>query len=189
MSKRSILPQRGFFPQPSYLVGTYKEDGEPNFALITFVTFCSVDPPMLMFASRGKKATREQVERNKMFSVNLVTTEMMDIADYFGTHSGYSLDKCMVANVAFSKGEAVNAPVLDMSPWIYECELSDIIQVEGGAVYIGKVKNILVDDKIKDTDYGKIDMINVDPLIYAPGGYYKLGGRVGNVGESKDRFK
>ncbi|HYF82998.1 MAG TPA: flavin reductase family protein [Clostridia bacterium] len=189
MAKRSIPPQRGFFPQPSYLIGTYKEEDKPNFALITWVTFCSVEPPMLMFASRGKKITREQVEKNRMFSVNLVTTEMIDIADYFGTQSGFSINKCDAINVTCSKGEVVNAPVLDMSPWVYECMLVDMIQVGSGAIYIGEVKNIVVDEKITDTAYGKIDMINVDPLIYSPGGYYNLGRRVGNVGESKCRLK
>ncbi len=188
MKKRSIPPQRGFFPQPSYLVGTYKDDGKPNFALITFVTFCSVEPPMLMFASRGKKVTREQVEKNRMFSVNLVTAEMMDIADYFGNHSGFSNDKCEAAKVNCARGEVVNAPVLDMSPWVYECMLLDMIQAGDGAIYIGKIENILVDEKIQDTAYGKIDLIDVDPLIYAPGGYYSLGRRIGNVGTSRDKF-
>jgi len=41
MGKYSLSPQRGFFPQPTYLIGTYKEDGNPNFALITWITFCS----------------------------------------------------------------------------------------------------------------------------------------------------
>ncbi|KUO70563.1 MAG: hypothetical protein APF77_22045 [Clostridia bacterium BRH_c25] len=156
--------------------------------MITLVTFCSVEPPMLMFASRGKKATREQVEKNGMFSVNLVTAEMMDIADYFGTHSGSSTDKCEAAKVNCAKGEVVNVPVLGVSPWVYECMLVDTVQVGDGTIYIGEIKNILVDEKISDTAYGKIDMINVDPLIYAPGGYYKLGKRAGNVGESKKNF-
>lgn len=188
MSKRSIPPQRGFFPQPCYLVGTYKENEKPNFALITFVTFCSVEPPMLMFASRGKKVTREQVEKNRMFSVNLVTAEMVDIADYFGTRTGFSVDKCEEVNVTWSKGEAINAPIIDKSPWVYECMLVDMIQVGDGTIYIGEVKNIVVDERIRDTAYGKIDMLEVNPLIYAPGGYYCLERRVGNVGESKDKF-
>lgn len=189
MSKRSILPQRGFFPQPCYLVGTYKDDGKPNFALITFVTFCSVNPPMLMFASRGKKLTREQVEKNRRFSLNLVTTEMMDAADYFGTQSGFASDKCEAIDISYSKGEVLDVPVIDMSPWIYECQLVDVIQAGDGSIYIGKVKNIIVDDKIPDTTYGKIDLINVDPLIYSPGGYYSLGRKIGNVGDSKNKYK
>ncbi len=94
MQKRSLAPQRGFFPQPSYLIGTFKDDGTPNFALITWITFCSDNPPTIMFASRGKKLTRELVEKKGIFSVNLVTTKMMYMADYFGNTSGYEKNKC-----------------------------------------------------------------------------------------------
>ena len=189
MSKRSISPQRGFFPQPSYLIGTYKDEGKPNFALVTWVTFCSINPPMLMFASRGRKVTREQVEKKRMFSVNLVTTEMMDIADYFGIQSGFDTDKCEIVNVNCTKGEILNVPIIDMSPWVYECQLIDMVQEGEGTIYIGEVKNIIVDDKIPDTAYGKINMIEVDPLIYAPGGYYSIGRKIGNIGDSKYKYK
>ena len=76
MKKRSLKPQRGFFPQPSYLIGTFKDDNTPNFALITMITFCSIEPPMLMFASRGRKLTRKLVEEKGVFSANLVTTKI-----------------------------------------------------------------------------------------------------------------
>lgn len=185
MSKRSIPPQRGFFPQPTFLIGTFKDNEKPNFSLITFVTFCSVDPPMLMFASRGKKLTRELVDKSGMFSVNLVTADMMYMADYFGMQSGYKADKCEEANVSYSVGEVLNVPIVDKSPWVYECELYDTIQVGEGSIYIGRIKNIIVDEKITDTEYGKIDLLNVDPLIYSPGGYYNIGKRLGNVGDSK----
>lgn len=185
MKKRSLAPQRGFFPQPSYLIGTYKDDGNPNFALITFVTFCSVNPPMLMFASRGNKLTRELVEKNKVFSANLVTANMMYMADYFGNTSGYEKNKCEEIGVRYNNGQVLNVPILDESPWVYECELIEFKSAGDGFIYIGKIKNILVDDEIMDTSYGKIDMLSLDPLIYAPGHYYRLSSKVGEVGYSK----
>ncbi len=188
MVKHSILPQRGFFPQPVYLIGTYKDDGNPNFALITWITFCSVNPPMMMFASRGKKLTRELVEKNGMFSANLVTTNMMFMADYFGNTSGYEKNKCEDIQAEYSKGPALNVPVLKESPWIYECSLVDIIEKGDGYIYIGEIKNILVDGVIEDIGYGKIDMINLKPLIYAPGQYYKITEKIGTVGFSKKKL-
>lgn len=185
MGKYSLQPQRGFFPQPVYLIGTYKDDGNLNFSLITWTTFCSVDPPTLMFASRGKKLTRELVEKNGMFSANLVTTNMMFMADYFGNTSGYEKNKCEDIQAEYSKGNTLNVPVLKKSPWIYECSLTDIITKGSGCIYIGEIKNILVDEEIKDAEYGKIDLINLDPLIYAPGHYYKVSGSIGTVGYSK----
>ncbi|MCQ4925293.1 flavin reductase family protein [Tissierella carlieri] len=185
MQKYSIAPQRGFFPQPSYLIGTFKEDGIPNFSLITWITFCSVNPPMLMFASRGRKLTRELVDKNGMFSANLVTTEMMYMADYFGNTSGYERDKCEDISVKYIKGKVLDIPVLEESPWIYECKLIETINKGDGCIYIAEVKNILVDETIKDISYGKVDLISIDPLIYAPGQYYKLSSSIGSVGYSK----
>jgi len=189
MPKRSIPAQRGFFPQPAYLIGTYKDNGKPNFALVTWVTFCSADPPMIMFVFRGKKASRELVERNRVFTLNLVTTEMMGMADYFGARSGYTIDKCKEVKANYSNGRAVNAPILDMSPWVYECQLADTKQVGDSTIYIGEIMVTTVDDKIKSTAYGKVDLLDIDPVIYAPGGYYKLDGRIGNVGEVQKKLK
>lgn len=185
MGKRSVQPQRGFFPQPVYLIGTYKEDGNPNFAIISWITFCSVDPPMLMFASRGKKLTRELVEKNGLFSANLVTRNMMYMADYLGNTSGYKNNKCEDIGVEYLKGSVLDVPVLKESPWIYECQLVDIIAKGSGYIYIGEIKNILVDDVIKDIGYGSIDMAKVNPLIYSPGQYYGITESIGTVGYSK----
>lgn len=185
MGKYSLSPQRGFFPQPAYLIGTYKEDGNPNFALITWITFCSVNPPMIMFASRGEKMTRELVEKNGMFSANLATSNMMLMADYFGNTSGYEKNKCEDIKVEYSRGNTLNVPVLKESPWVYECSLVDVIEKGNGFIYIGEIKNILVDEAIEDTGYGSIDMIKVDPLIYSPGQYYRITESIGTVGFSK----
>lgn len=185
MQKRSLKPQRGFFPQPTYLIGTFKDNDTPNFALITWITFCSVEPPMLMFASRGKKLTRELVEKRGVFSANLVTTKMMYMADYFGNTSGYENNKCEDIGVEYGEGNIMKVPVLMESPWIYECELVDIIEKGGGSIYIGEIKNILLDEAIADTAYGKIDLLTLDPLIYAPGQYYNIETGLASVGYSK----
>lgn len=187
MEKQSLAPQRGFFPQPVYLIGTWKKDGAPNFALVTWITFCSVDPPMLMFASRGTKLTRELVKKNRVFSANLVTTPMLHMADYFGTHSGYNSDKCREIQAAFVRGALLDVPVLESSPWVYECELTDMRESGDGCIYIGTVRNILADRALNDTAYTKIDMGVLDPLIYVPGRYYRLSGEIGEVGCSQIR--
>ena len=75
MQKHSLTPQRGFFPQPSYLIGTFKDDAAPNFTLITFITFCSINPPMLMFASRGKNLYVILLRKIKFFLQTLLPPE------------------------------------------------------------------------------------------------------------------
>lgn len=144
---------------------------------------------MLMFASRGRKLTRELVEKNGLFSANLVTTKMMYMADYFGNTSGYKSNKCEDIGVEYTKGHVMNVPILLESPWVYECLLVDIIEKGSGYIYIEEIKNIVVDETIEDTLYGKINMSTLDPLIYAPGQYYKVGTEIGSVGYSKKANK
>ena len=166
----------------------FKDDGTPNFALITWIAFCSADPPMLIFALRGRKLTRELVERNGVFSANLVTAGMMYLADYFGNTSGYDRDKCREAGVQYSRGAVLDVPVLEDSPWVHECSLVNTVPCNDGFIYLGAIKNTMVDEGIRDTSYGKVDLLAIDPLIYAPGGYYGLGGRAGSVGDGKKHY-
>ncbi len=188
MSKRSIAPQRGFFPQPVYLIGAFKQDGAPTFTLITWLTFCSVNPPVLMFSSSLAKATPALVEKGRVFSANLVTTEMLGPADYFGATSGHKTDKVGDTGVAWKPGEVLEVPVLGDSPWVFECTLLETHRVFSNTVFFGEVKNIMVDDRIQDVSYGKVDMADLDPAIYAPTRYYSVGTRLAEVGFSRDLF-
>ena len=114
---------------------------------------------------------------------------MMYIADYFGNTLGYERNKCEDIGAIYTNGKVLNVPISEESPWVYECVLKDLKSTGDGCIYIGEVKNILVDDKIVDTSYGKIDMLSVDPLIYAPGHYYRLSPSIGSVGYSKKQLK
>lgn len=80
MGKKAIPPQRGFFPQPAYLMGCFQEDGRPNFTLVTWTTFCSAEPPMLMFTSGNAslKNTPMRILETGVFSANLVTVPMVE---------------------------------------------------------------------------------------------------------------
>ncbi|MDI6893654.1 MAG: flavin reductase family protein [Bacillota bacterium] len=188
MVKRSVDPQRGFFPQPAYLIGAFREDGEPNFTLVTWITFCCVNPPTLMFSSRGKRMTSACVLRTELFSANLVTTGMLPVADYCGNTSGFNTNKCLDTGASWSRGVVLDVPVLEDSPWIFECALVRTVEHGDSVVFFGEVKNILVDERIPDPAYGKVDMAGLDPVIYAPVHYYNVGQRVGSVGDSKRVF-
>lgn len=100
----------------------------------------------------------------------------MYMADYFGTTSGHEKNMCEDIGVKYTKGNVINVPVLLESPWIYECSLVDKIEKGSGYIYIGEIKNILVDEAIEDTTYGKINMVTVD---------YKIETGIGSVGYSK----
>ena len=188
MTKRSIAPQRGFFPQPVYLIGCFNEDGRPNFTLKTWITCASTKPPIIMFtagdAHQGTKETAKRVLETGVFSASLVTISMIELADYCGITSGYQTDKVTDTGVAWSRGAVLDVPVLDDSPWVYECAVVKTLDIGNGTVYFGEIKNILVDDGIPDATRGKVDVSSLSPAVYAPMKYFSLGPQVYAVGDS-----
>lgn len=192
MSKHSVSPLRGFFPQPVYLIGCFKEDGRPNFTLKTWITFAAAEPPTVLFVAgdtrREKKKTADRVLETGVFSANLVTVPMLEYADYCGVTSGYHTDKCADAGIAWSRGAVLDVPVLDDSPWVYECQVVRTVDSGSGTVYFGEVRNMLVGDQIPDPQWGKVDVGALNPAVYAPGRYYALGEQVRSVGDSLRAF-
>ncbi|MCL5046021.1 MAG: flavin reductase family protein [Actinobacteria bacterium] len=159
--------------------------------MVTWTTFCSTQPPTLMFASRNvrNKRTSSRILETGAFSANLVTTSMAERADYCGNTSGYKTDKCADTGLSWARGAVLDVPVLADSPWIFECQVIKTVDIGDGVVYFGEVRNILVDERIPDASYGKVDLLAVDPVIYSPTSYYSVGSRILEVGDSLEKYR
>ena len=186
MDKKSYEPQRGFFPAPMYLIGCYIDEATPNFTLITRIELFSVEPPMLLFSSDGEKMVRELVVQKRAFSASLVTAGMALMADYCANTSGYDLNKAAEFGIEFSKGHLLNVPVINKSPFVYECSLADTIDYGVNTIYIGKIENILVDENI---DLDSVNPSVFDPLVHARGNYFRLGECAGKFQMSMNQIK
>ncbi|MBO5447723.1 MAG: flavin reductase family protein [Ruminococcus sp.] len=115
--------------QPSFIIGTNNEDGSYNFAPITWVSVTSEkdNDYLLVISMFGTKRTRQNVIRTGIFSVNLVSSDMLELMDYFGTHHAKDGKKDKILyNVC--RGEILDVPVLDSSRWVYECEVDKSIE-------------------------------------------------------------
>jgi len=75
--------------QPAFLIGTYNEDDTPNFCPITWVGVTwDTDRYLLIISMFGSKKTKENIARTGLLSANLVSTDMLELLDYFGSRSG-----------------------------------------------------------------------------------------------------
>lgn len=184
MKKIDIEPKRMFCPQPMYVVGTYNEDNQPNFSVITRIGFAWDGSPNIMFSVDGTKKTKENIQRTGAFSANLVSTDMLWLADYFGCTHGSDGIKNEI-EYELTNGNVLNVPVLDSSKWVFECELNKTIELVDSHVIISKIKNIQVAEQFKDMDIQMIDLLQLDPVIYAPFNYFSLGEKLGNCGDWK----
>lgn len=147
--KKSIPISNHFCPQTLFIYGTYKEDGTPNYGLFCWFSYYFDREMGVMACIGGNKLTRDRIHETRVFSANLVTEELLPLADYFGNIEGYSEGKMRVP-VETEKGRLLNVPVLAKSPWVFELEVDRSLPLEGGEVLLCKIRNVLAEELLCD---------------------------------------
>ena len=169
--------------QPTFIVGTYNEDGTADFAPITWVSVtCGKESEyMLVISMFGTKNTKSNVKRSGQLTVNLAGCDMLMLVDYFGQVSGRNRIKNDI-NYAFEKAQTVDAPLLDLSRWVYECEVIDSVNTGAADTFFCRIKNIQIDESIDVTDVWSVDLTKFDPIIYS-GQFFSLDRKLGRIGD------
>ena len=187
MNKIEIQPGFIFSPQPMYIIGTNNEDGSPDFCIITWLGFSADDGPCVMMTIGGTKLTKTNILREGRFSANMITEDIIWLADYFGSTRGEDGAKNAVAYTV-ERGRKVDVPIIGESGWVYECEVVRHIPLGGADLFIARMVNVLIDEKLGDMDMTRIDLERVRPAIYSPYQYFSIGERLGGMGEWKEHF-
>ena len=169
--------------QPAFIIGTNNEDGTYNFAPITWVSVTSEkeDDYLLTVSMSGTKRTKQNVIRTGILSVNLVSTDMLELMDYFGTHhakdgkkDGISYDVC--------RGDVVDVPILDASRWVYECEVVRSVETGESTTFFCRIKNIQIDVQLEYVNTFDVNLTKLEPVIYS-GKYHSIGKLLGKIGD------
>lgn len=169
-------PSNAYCPQTFYTYGTYKEDGAPNFGLFCWLSYCWDGELGIMACIGGEKLTKDRIRATGVFSANLVTEELLPLANYFGNKEGYDPGK-MKVDAAISKGQVLNVPVLEASPWIFELEVKQTVTLDDGDIFICKIRNTLVEETFAHSPAnGPVPVNEAKPVIGWGGGtYFKVG--------------
>lgn len=184
MSKVSIPITNDYCPQTLFLYGTYKEDGTPNFGLFCWFSYYWDDGLGVMACIGGDKLTKDRIHSNGIFSANLVTESILPLSDYFGNTEGYKADKMNVP-INVTKGAVLDVPVLESSPVTFELEVSHSYPLNGGEVFLCKIRNVLVDETIADTSKTLEErMQSIAPVKTTQSTYFSWNGKtLGKWGE------
>ena len=181
--RRSVGTQFSMCVQPAFVIGTTNEDGTHNFAPITWVSVTNEteNDYLLTISMFGTKRTKQNVIRTGALSVNLVSTDMLALMDYFGTHHARDGQKDAMA-YSVSRGEVVDVPVLDASRWVYECEVVQSVETGNSMTFFCRIRNIQADERLNCADTFDIDLTQLDPVIYS-GMYHSIGNLLGKIGD------
>lgn len=158
--KKIIGSVVALYPTPSTIVGTVVGD-KVNWISIAHIGIIGLDS--IMLSSRKSHYSNQGIKDNKTVSVNLVSEDMLVEADYVGIVSGKSVDKSQVFK--YHMGKLKNAPIIDKSPLVMECEVIDVYDTKDYDNFILKVVHTHVEENMLDEN-GKINYEKVRPLLF-----------------------
>jgi flavin reductase (DIM6/NTAB) family NADH-FMN oxidoreductase RutF len=118
--------------------------------------------------------------KNKEFSVNIPSVDIVKEADYCGMVSGAEVDKAAVCKFKIFFGVLKNAPLIEQCPVNLACKVEHILELGTHHLIIGQVMETHISDNCL-TD-GRPDMKKIQPFIYgmgSPSEYYALGNSIG----------
>lgn len=147
MSKTSLAPTNDFCPQTLFLYGTYDDDGKADFGLFCWFSYIWDNELGVMACIGGDKLTKENIHKRKVFSANLVTEELLPLADFMGNTAGHSPEKSRLVPEA-EEGRVLPVPVLKASPVSFELEVKQFIPLNDGEVMLCAIRNVLQDDTL-----------------------------------------
>jgi flavin reductase (DIM6/NTAB) family NADH-FMN oxidoreductase RutF len=161
-------------PRPIGWITSMSLKGEINLAPYSFFNSVSSNPPMVMFASDGRKDTIDFVEETKEFVCNLAVWDLRDqMKETSWTHPR-GVNEMVAAGLESAPSTMVKPPRVKASPCALECKWLQTLRltdVDGNLasrfIVFGQVIGIHIDERfIKD---GLLDTAAMKPL--ARGGY------------------
>lgn len=176
MKKRQLGSCVTFFPQPTTLIATSDEQGQPNLMMASWAGIVSKTPPTMAVSLHHNRKTYANIKANKIFSVNSVPSSMAVAADACGLASGHKIDKCELTSLALSAGSLPDSLLVEDSPLNVECRFVQELELGDYRLVLGEIVEIHASEGAFDA-HGSADAKAFDPLVYLGGlrEYWSLG--------------
>lgn len=172
------------FPMPTYMIGSYNEDGTVDVMMMAWGGICAEDMVALNLEADHK--TVANLKARKAFTLAVPGTDTLAASDFLGIASANKVpDKFAHTGLHAVKSSRVDAPIITEYPLTLECEVVEMQDQPYGLRVLGRIVNVLADEKVLDEkgqiDAGKLQAFAFDQMGY---GYYAIGEKVGQAWKS-----
>jgi flavin reductase (DIM6/NTAB) family NADH-FMN oxidoreductase RutF len=191
--ERRIIPvSAASAAQQLYMLGTYNLDGTPFLQTQAFVCYIPGPPEGMIVGVVESDKMKENIIREQAFSLNLCNVDMRFIAE--SAWRGFAPETSGDEAIGYSNGVKLNVPLLDASPNVIECKVSQSFNVGNTMVFVTETvcnhvdsRHVLPypksDDEIYDW-YAKQNAKEFNPLLYSLK-YFTLSENIGQL-DKKD---
>jgi flavin reductase (DIM6/NTAB) family NADH-FMN oxidoreductase RutF len=169
------------FPMPTYMIGTYNEDGTVDEMMMAWGGICAEDMVALNLEADHK--TVANIRARGAFTLAIPGTDTLDESDFFGIATANKMpDKFARSGLHARKSERVDAPIVEEYPVTLECEVVEMQDQPYGLRVLGRIVNVLANESVLD-EKGRIDVGKLHAFAFDQmrNGYYAIGEQVGSA--------
>jgi len=156
-------------PRPIGWITSVDADGRINLAPYSFFNGVNSRPPLVMFASEGRKDSVTNIEATGEFVCNLATWDLREAMNATSAPLPHGVNEMERAGLTAGPSRLVRAPRVAEAPCALECRLLRILTLDDLAgrptdchVVFGQVVGVHIDDHfIKD---GLLDTAAMQPI-------------------------
>lgn len=182
--KKSLGVKPYLYPMPTYMIGTYNEDGTVDEMMMAWGGICAEDMVALNLEESHK--TVENLKKRGAFTLAVPGEDTLAASDYFGIASA-NKEKGKFAKTGLHavKSERVDAPVVEEYPLTLECTVLEMQNQPYGLRVLGKIVNVLAEESVLD-EKGRIDAGKLRAFCFDQmrNGYYASGEQIGTAWKS-----
>ena len=120
-------------PRPIGWISTHSASGILNLAPYSFFNAFNYTPPLIGFASLGRKDTLVNIEQTGEFVWNLATRPLAEAMNASCAAAPPEVDEFQLAGLTPVPSRVVGVPRVAQSPVSFECKCSQIIRLQGAS--------------------------------------------------------
>ncbi|MFW9927340.1 MAG: flavin reductase family protein [Candidatus Thorarchaeota archaeon] len=187
MTKIRVDQRFSPYQMPSVIIGTVVE-GKPNFMLCTWVSRVNRNPPTWMASINRKHYSMEGIRKERVFSMNFPSANMVQVADFIGTNSGRNVDKSSLFEIFYGE---TRAPMIEECVLNMELEVKKIFELPDHFIVLGDAMTSYVNEENMSENLP--DMKKMNLVIYTGAEkqptYWTLGEKIGDAFKIGKGFK
>jgi len=163
-------------PRPIGWISSVSEEGMHNVAPYSYFNAFGANPPVVGFASTGRKDTINYVEQTGEFVWNIVTGDVVEEMNFTSTNFPSDEDEFEWSGMTPVDSKAVKPKRVKEAKAHFECKVREIVNIGDNWITLGEIVHIHIDPSIwKD---GRVDPRLLDPVCRLAGSWY---GSLGDI--------
>ena len=120
-------------PRPIGWISSQDPDGRLNLAPYSFFNAFNYHPPIIGFASVGRKDSLSNIEKTGEFGWNLVTRSLAEAMNQSSAAVAPEVDEFVLSQLTPVPSKLIATPRVLESPVTFECRVSQVVQLQSSA--------------------------------------------------------